>query len=271
MPDRGAEPQFSWNRPFLCFAEAEGLLKSACFHFHPCSGPRWSATGFFVSREGLALTADHSLRPDPSETLLTAHYGGDRLELEWVKEWSSEDADIAVLRLCGGPRDPEIRWLTVGYLDPGAAWQSRCRSWAGRRACVFGFPVRGERLEGCCLEAAVDASTPLVTLTEATPEGGQAPAERLNLVANRRLSSLEGMSGAPILDLQLCCIIAVQGSYDVQAVLGGDGRHYVEGSGRLLGSEIAQLVDKAPAVAKRAGFVKLEYGRPKAAAPPTWL
>ncbi len=84
--------------------KALGMLRKATFELN-LDDAHWG-TAFFFSPE-LALTADHNLRPRHPQTSFTGFFAvGEKvheLELQWLPEWSSEEADIAVLRLIKAP------------------------------------------------------------------------------------------------------------------------------------------------------------------------
>lgn len=231
-----------WHRGRLTVEEAGDLLKAASFRLD--LGPLTDAdgvmgecgTGFFVD-DGLALTADHNVRPSLPQTRFAAYYGGQRISLEWVEEWSSREADIAVLRLVDRPDDLEMRPVATGFVDPLVPARARQTFWAGGRAVViFGYPVRGFGQQEHRVDGLIDTTQPLVTSYEPEEDGAggmtTSVVERL-VVVGTRVHELQGISGAAIVDLALGMVIGVEGAY-------------VPDTERVLGTEIAQLLKKAP-------------------------
>jgi hypothetical protein len=139
-----------WNKVLLALDEAEELLKAASFVLrlgkqedqHGRTYYEWGTGFFFHCQDGLvlALTADHNLRPYRRRKYFDAYYKGSWVRLEWIKSWSSEKADIAVMQLHKTPDGVEIETLPVAYLDPSLPLQARKQFWGGREVCIYGYP-----------------------------------------------------------------------------------------------------------------------------------
>lgn len=248
-----SQPEFRWNRLLATPEEASELLEAASFIIRPPAARDWSGTAFFFTRDGLALTADHNLRPDFPQRIVAGIYRGRPLTFEWLEEWSSTEADIAVIRLQTKPEETELECLDVAYLDATLPLHARRQFWGGREVCIFGYPIRGTALEGQRIEGAIDTALPLIEVIEADHGYGdkKAAAWRFNIHAHRPVSELEGLSGAAIFDLARRCVVGVEGSYLLHEEVGEHGRsvRYVVASSLVRGSEVAQLVDKVPEVA----------------------
>jgi len=144
------QPYPPWNTILLSLEEAEDRLHTSTFvlRLGQQKDPRsqqsyyeWG-TGFFCTPE-LALTADHNLRPYGEEKYSQAYYKGVWLTLEWIKGWSAERADIAVMRCVKNPDKVSIDPLPVAYLDPAFPPRVRRHFWGGRAICIYGYPFRG--------------------------------------------------------------------------------------------------------------------------------
>src|SRR5213594_4290371 len=90
--------------------KAEVLLKRSTFRLYLKEHPDdlgvptdFYGTGFFVSRDGTALTACHNFEGCSPDDIFDATYRGHKIQLKWIEEKSSAAADIAVLRLHGNP------------------------------------------------------------------------------------------------------------------------------------------------------------------------
>jgi hypothetical protein len=241
----------------LSHEEAEGILKAATFRMHlgchtDADGLRkeFFGTGFFVQAasgsDGLALTANHNFEGCVPGQIVHADYKGKAkaISLQWIQEESSERADIAVMRLVDKPEDVSIEGLRVGYLDPQSTMAARKGFFKDRVAVsIFGYPERDRGGEGWRIDGAVDASQPIIESYEGNT--GSPPTERLS-IHGARITDLEGISGAAILDREIACVIGVEGSYDVRWVVDPALGGYWKGVGDVRGSEIAGLVAQHP-------------------------
>jgi hypothetical protein len=82
----------SWDSGLLSFDEAEDRLKRGTFYIYLgrarddegvlCD---WFGTGFFVSIDGLAMTADHNPRPY-GKTHFQGFYKGSPIRLKWIRK-----------------------------------------------------------------------------------------------------------------------------------------------------------------------------------------
>jgi hypothetical protein len=226
-------------------SDAEDVLRTASFKI--CLGiprDRWHeqanewGTGFLVS-SGYALSAYHNFADRAGvagDEPFRAHWNGLEFDLEWVREWSSETADIAVARARGKP--PGMEELPVGYLDPALPMRDRRVHWAGRDLVLYGFPFRtwisprriGGQI-GVRVDGHVDSTQPVVAVDLKTNQGRgeqiSTVGERLSIRASRD-EELGGISGAAVYDLELGCVVAVENMYHA-------------GTGHVLATEMAQL------------------------------
>jgi formylglycine-generating enzyme required for sulfatase activity len=257
----------------LSFDAADALLKAATFRVHLGQHPHREAmadffgTGFFVAARSpetpatpsgnarapgidrLALSARHNFEGCAPEQVFDADYKGTRIRVQWIASQSSERADIAVLRLVDNPDAVPIDGLRVGYLDPHATLATRRDFFEGCAAVsIFGYPQRVDGSVGWRIDGGVDSSQAIIISPEPTP------AERVS-IRGSRITGLEGISGAAILDRRLARGIAVQGSYDVR-LTDREGGEVWEGAGDVRGSEIGLLVAEHPDLADQ--FERLE-------------
>ncbi|MDZ7392521.1 MAG: hypothetical protein ONB25_06485 [candidate division KSB1 bacterium] len=242
------QPSPRWNMALLALDKVVEMLNRATFvirleEAHKYRGRTYHywGTGFFFYSQGeevLALTADHNVRPCPTKNHFVGYYKGGRIKLEWVREWSSERADIAAMRLTDCKADFDIETLPVAYLDPELPVRARRQFWAGRQVAIYGYPVRGEvdnldagkKLEGWLVDGEIDTAQPLIDSIE-----GETTVQRFNIHGSR-IEGLGGISGAPVLERESGMVIGVEGSY-VPCQDRAD-QAYVRGS------EIAQLLEE---------------------------
>jgi hypothetical protein len=112
-------------------------------------------TGIFITPE-YAVTAFHNLPPRIAKTF-PARYCGHDIEVERIDAWSSEAADIAVVRLVRKDPGVEVSCVSAAYFDPAMPLVERKRYWAGREVVLFGYPWRGEgRQIGLRVDGAFD-------------------------------------------------------------------------------------------------------------------
>jgi hypothetical protein len=236
MPLMDLEPSSRWETLLLSLEQAEEMLMRATFILLRRDGS--FGTGFFFTKDGLGLTADHVVRDERPRRSLEAYYKGRRLRMEWVVDWSSERADIAAVCLIDRPEDLEVESLPVAYLDPSLPARTRRQYWGGRSILIWGYPRFGKvqrkrwTQEGRSIDGAVNLAYPLVSSVEFDGAVERQRIDRLNMHGSC-VDEPEGISGAAILDRELRVVIGVQGSY-------------LPGPGEVRGTEIAQLVEEVP-------------------------
>lgn len=216
---------WTWNQSLSNRADAAQRLADATFLID--LGDGHVGTGFFFTGE-FALTADHNVRTS-TQAVFDCEYREARIRCQWIPEWSSERADIAVLRLAEIPEGLAVRPLPARRLPSRVLFSERCRFWAARRVMVFGYPLRGRVQEAWRIDGIVDATLPLI---ESREDG--VVVERLNIKGSR-IQRLLGISGGPVLDLETMSAVAVEGAYDPE-------------QGDVRGTELAQLIEAVPAL-----------------------
>jgi len=131
--------------------QIEGQLEKVVIHliWHDTAGKLKHGTAFFVTAEGVALTAFHNIEDtlveNPAGPLMGRWQGRD-LRFRWKlpeanhADWQREH-EIAVLQA----EAPPIGLVTVGagYLHPKHSEATRNRHWAASRVVVAGF-ARGQ-------------------------------------------------------------------------------------------------------------------------------
>ena len=196
-------------------------------------------SGFFISKGGYALTAYHNLpavvKSGKTEELYI-FYQNKEIKLECRMELSlPEPQDIAVLKFSGKALlaiDP----IAMGYFNPSADTQERNRFWAGRPLCIVGYPF-GEfgQMEkvvtgvAAALQPCVEED---IKKNYGRGKGVKGSIRWLQMVGSPA-ECLEGISGAPVLDLRSGTIAGVQHSYR-------------PGQSVIFGTEIAQLIAQMP-------------------------
>lgn len=234
----------------LTVDQALDLLRRCCFRIRieqtVENGKEtwWFGTGFFVSRQGHALTAYHGL-PEAvrtgNVTTVDVFYKGreEPLKLEFCPELSHEDADIAVLQLTDSATVGLVEPLPMAYLPLDLEPTQRKNAW--RRTAplyVFGYPVRcsertGEMhtsLPDYLIEGTVAAQVS-AEVAEFDPTGDRSVLiERVVIEADPR-QMLDGISGGPVLDGSIGAVVAVEGSYDAN-------------SGTVYASDLARMLQK---------------------------
>ncbi len=263
------------SRP-LTVAEAEERLKRATFRiylgrsFDRRSGTDadFYGTGFFVTDGpglALALTAHHNFEGSPPNSQFKATYCEQEITLKWRADLSAPKPDIAVLELVDNPAGVAIEPVYAAYLDAGLPLPARRDFFKGRDVVIFGYPERDRGGEGWRVDGQVDTGQTIAPSVEAAGP----PVERL-IIHGARISQLEGLSGAAILDQATGLVMAVEGSYKIEWIETEAGREYWSGAGDVRGSEIAQLVRSHPELARHFKLIKPE-AETKTPAMPRWL
>ena len=233
-----------WNRHLLPIDEAHQTLEKASFRLQLPDGC-WG-TGFFISKDGWALTADHNLR-NYRRVHFIAHYKGKELKFRYHRDSSSQHADIALMKVAQElPADLDVDYLTVVFLDPKFPKRVRIDYFRGKQVCVFGYPVRGTRLETWFIDGTINATDPISKSLEGTSGSRSAQViecERLRIIGTGTDTRLGGISGAAVFDQEIRSVIAVQGA---------QSRLRFE-IGNVRASEIAQLVDRFPELVNQTG------------------
>lgn len=222
--------------------EAQELLMRATFRIslgqHP-DGQGGMAyfygTGFFISEDGLALTAYHNFEDCPSDEVFEAVHQGRTIRLQWLTSLSSKTADIAVMRLTRGSEAGAILPLRAAYLALHHPSATRAGFFAGRQLAIWGYPQRGAVANAVLVLGSTDAHQPLVPSLE-----NEEWVERLCLTGSAKVEDLEGISGAAMLDRDLRLVIGVEGSF-----VPASNVHQRQ----VRGAEFAQLVREHPELA----------------------
>jgi hypothetical protein len=235
------------------FEKARDRLKRATFKIaiEPVEQRRqedwWWGTGFWISKDGYALTAFHNFPEaakaavgDNSCIVLAYLDAGPSLELQCLPSISlpEKDGDIGVMKLVNASPAKATDVVEIGRVmlqDDG----DRKKFWAGRHVCTYGFPVhakgpgQGER-EIC---GDIDSFQPLEVIDIKRGPDIIGRIECLRFRAPERARELSGISGAPILDCESGLVLAVAHHYDPDQEI-------------IYGTEIMRLETRWPAVTK---------------------
>jgi|GEM_PF-2862597 len=205
----------------LSLKEARDRLRRATFKIQVRRNENneqiWG-TGFFISKDGYALTAYHNLPESVTRAgkgEIKIYYKNRWLTVECDMDHSNPESDIAVLKLIDA-KDAPIEAVQVGYFDSNAAGNDRHAFWAGRPVCAFGYPTNDVGLEERFVDGNIDASQPFVS-SSGLPEdeiksGILEETERLRF-CSLRAYEMQGYSGSPVLDRESGYVVAVQGSF----------------------------------------------------------
>jgi hypothetical protein len=187
--------------------EARERLRSATFKLQ-LRPPEWG-TGFFFAPD-LAFTADHNVRDEGTDEF-DGFFGTHRIRLKWIREWSSADADIAVLRLIDKPQGLEIGTLPAEYFDRSIPPREIEHLLRRREVAVYGFPCQDTGQAEYFFPGNVDGAQPLAW-TDDKGAGGTGVARkvyRLHILGNAHGPNIPGMSGGPAYLLDWNCVIGV--------------------------------------------------------------
>jgi len=175
-------------------------------------------TGFFISTDGLALTAYHNVKDalDREGRLIKGLYHGQEVTFDCEVPSSLPDypdngndggaqpsGDIALLKSRQSLTD--IQYVQIGYVDQTKSKEERNRFWAGRPACAFGFPLEGDSPEDRFIDGALASPLALYERDKITAKEGW-----LYFVEGKDTNKLDGNSGAPLFDHRSEKVIGVQ-------------------------------------------------------------
>ena len=219
-------------------------LKSSTIHIR-CEGRQ--GTAFFISPE-FALTAYHVVSPTEAlaEIEIDAEFLGENgeissLSLMTVPSFSSRLNDVAVLRLSSAPPSG-LTFLPTAAAPNRASLSETAGLLSGKAVQLFGYPVRPGKeraAEGRAVIGTIHNGQPLRVITK---EG--ASTWSLEIYAENA-DTLEGMSGAAVLDTETLAVIGVQYGADIFEQY-HDLRHV---SAAPL-SRLTELWEQAPASAR---------------------
>jgi hypothetical protein len=244
----------------LAISEAVDILRLVSFKLriepNDHGAYEWG-TAFFISPEGHALTAFHNLPRlvlNAGEGRVAGFYRGQWIWLECLMSDSlqEEEGDVAVLKWSGSTSD--VDYVQIAFLDQRFSRQYRSQYWAARQVCAFGFPFEAGGLGERIVDGSIDSVQPLQVI-DLVGHHGFGPditgtVEWLRFFAGERATKLEGISGAPVLDLETGQVIAVEHRYDPDRRI-------------IYATEVGRLAGKWPAISRFAKPVQI----PVSAAP----
>jgi hypothetical protein len=189
-------------------------LRRACFYleWRDERGVQF-ATGFFVTRSGLALTSYHCVSGDvrAGRGFLCGVGPGGReyrfrllLTGEADREWQQK-YEIALLQ-AEEPFAP-VEPLPCSYLP--LDFPERAREWIARSVQIYGFPRSSQR-EETIMPSSVSGQPIRDVVETAYEERRIVLPSALTLAAPARGVDPRGMSGGPVYDVQSQSVIAVQ-------------------------------------------------------------
>jgi hypothetical protein len=204
----------------------------------------WFGTGFFITKKGFALTAYHNLPRrliDAGHGTVTVYYREvpNPLELNWFRDLSSEEIDIAVLKL-PEPASLNIDCLVPAYVSEDLPRETRREKFRALRRkrisrtsgsirepdwplCVFGFPVRGSLKRGKIVPSladhAVRGEVAWEVFGEVHYDDSKQPGKAVDClyIDGDKCDTLGGISGGAVLDRNTGWVVAVEGGCYAQA------------------------------------------------------
>lgn len=184
--------------------EMEERLKNLAIHLTwiDARNIRKHGTAFFVTSDGLALTAFHNiddtLGANPSAQI-EGCWQGEHLRLRWMlpeeqhRRWQQEN-DIAVLQAEDRPEG--IAVLGAGYLDPSLSDSQRGEHWRGSGVLVAGFP-KGNEYHLDSGHGFVDHASPIETIQVKESRREGVLSFTSSIVADGSAQG-PGLSGSPV-------------------------------------------------------------------------
>ncbi len=182
--------------------------------WHDEKGNVCNGTGFFISAEGLALTAFHNLSPelkqDPSGCQ-AALFRGAEIAIHWVaggekdRAWQ-EKHDVAILQadpIPAGLRPVRCFFLASHIRD------DRGSAWAGDEVALLGHPAHMGFARNL-MTGRVDRAMPLRDHNIQSNGGYHiSGAIQIGIDFSGDLSGLRGMSGSPLYDMKYGGIVGL--------------------------------------------------------------
>lgn len=174
-----------------------------------------TGTGFFIARDGTALTAFHNLSPellnDPNETL-TGRFGETTVEFRWIaqgdqdREWQRHN-DLAILRAVSVPEG--IKPLNCYFLA-GKIRELHTGVWAGDEVALLGHPSE-KGFAPNLITGHVDRAFPVRDHNIDIGSGQHSRISAIQFDADfpGQLTGLRGISGSPLYDKKYGGIVGI--------------------------------------------------------------
>lgn len=195
--------------------ELKSRLEKVVFRlsWHSQNGKSWKhGTGFFISPDGIALTAFHNI-PDwhliDGKTPLAAEYQDAEVELELLLrendalKWQRE-IDVAVLKLKTVGKEAQVEKCC--YLCDGA--KDRVGYWRDRKVRAAGYP-ESKNFGYAAPESQVTGMEDVFRTVDGHAKRHIKDALVLRSVSDQGLEKLQGMSGGPVYDMAAGGIVGV--------------------------------------------------------------
>lgn len=203
--------------------QAHELLKKIVFRlewddlYGRGDGKRYG-TGFFITPEGVALTAFHNL-PDEvlrnPELAIRGNFGGEEVEFFWVlpaeedRKWQQAH-DLAVIEI--RPPRVDIPILPCYYLHEKLRGEVRQLRWATRKVILMGHPL-AKSFGPECVPGIVTSGEPIKDVYFKDRSGASrlytTDAISIRPDFEGPISAMTGMSGAPVYDPEIGGITGV--------------------------------------------------------------
>jgi Trypsin-like peptidase domain len=190
--------------------EIEARLREVVFSLNWCDeeGRQAFGTGFFISADGVAVTAYHNLSPElkscPEATQI-GKFKGNEVEFRWLLQekmdrvWQ-EKHDVAILQAQPAPED--LKPLRCFFLSTSIS-QDRGSAWAGDDVVMLGYPASAGSAQNP-LTGHVNRISPLRDHNIRRADGTviHELSNTIQIVPDHpgELTGLRGMSGAPLYD-----------------------------------------------------------------------
>jgi hypothetical protein len=142
-------------------------------------------------------------------------------------------------------------------LSVDASLPSANKYWTRRRLAMYGFPLDLDGQADRYVEGAFSAHQSIMELALTDRRTGRfiGQTRRFRCLAENA-RNLPGFSGAPIVDIDLDCVVGVQGSYDEEPASRGPEKHLV------LGTPLCRLQQIWPQFQKKCSAVILDPSSP---------
>jgi ActR/RegA family two-component response regulator len=178
-------------------------------------GSKLYGSGFFISRDGYALTAYHNIPArlrEEKKGYVKVFYRDMRkpLELSWFEELSHEEDDIALL-LLPDAHGVTLDFIACAYLPLDIPDEERLRFWSNREVFVFGFPIQGQGSVEHLIEGKLPERQPFGDIVDDyDSEGTPRRLVPRIFIEGDRTRNIRGISGGPVYDIETGWVIAVQ-------------------------------------------------------------
>jgi CheY-like chemotaxis protein len=179
----------------------------------------WEGGTAFMVSERLALTARHNV-PETMlgghDTMLRAvHFDTVARPLVFALVAGYREHDIAVLRLIDNPDGVFVSALQVAVLPAEVSRLDAVRYWQGHKIAIYGFPFHGPGQGDRWVLGMLHSGQPIEEIDLGSVHDGAESGRtwRFRCLADNA-HALQGISGAPMVDVDSGMVVGVQHSYE---------------------------------------------------------